>query len=101
LEVAVNRFVSRESSEGSEVHEGATELRAFRSLRCLRAKSGCADGWFVEGEVASPGCDRHFQWHPRAGPRAVRQPIKGWPRLAANSYQTGAVEYEIKRHELV
>jgi hypothetical protein len=38
---------------------------------------------------------------PRTCPRAVRQPIKGWPRLAANSYQTGAVEYEIKRHELI
>jgi hypothetical protein len=33
LEVAVNCFVSREGREGSEVREGATELRSLRFLR--------------------------------------------------------------------
>ena len=33
---------------------------------------------------------------PRSCPRAVRQPIKSWPRLAANSYQTGEIECEIQ-----
>jgi Transposase DDE domain len=35
---------------------------------------------------------------PRTCPRAVRQPIKGWPRLKNNSYAKGAVEYEVLNH---
>ena len=37
------------------------------------------------------------QRRARSCPRAVRQPIKGWPRLAANSYLEGVVEHEVKR----
>ena len=31
----------------------------------------------------------------RSCPRAVRQPIRSWPRLQANSYQNGPTEYEL------
>jgi len=31
----------------------------------------------------------------RSCPRAVRQPVGGWPRLLANSYQHGPVQYEV------
>lgn len=31
----------------------------------------------------------------RSCPRAVRQPIKSWPRLIRNTYSTGAPDYEI------
>jgi hypothetical protein len=37
----------------------------------------------------------------RTCPRAVRQPIKGWPRLAENSYEKGTVEYEVISHDEV
>ncbi|MBI2928020.1 MAG: IS4 family transposase [Verrucomicrobia bacterium] len=32
---------------------------------------------------------------PRSCPRAVRQPVGRWPRLVANSYQHGSVQYEV------
>jgi len=42
-------------------------------------------------------CVTRRRKRPRSGPRAVRQPVSGWPRLRKNQSWAGPVDFKILR----
>ena len=49
----------------------------------------------VQRTIKEIGLQAIAKRRPRSCPRAVRQPVRSWPRLIRNTYQNGPTEYEV------